>query len=134
MARFSKREALKVLTKQRLIQLSRQFEHSISTAQPKQDHVDTLSKSRRASFDSILSLLSRSVLKAIAEDLVWMLRERPKQIVRRDCRPGRYLPKTPQATYNIEYDRAPKGHRGLQLRHIPSGQLVARKDHLLEVQ
>lgn len=66
MARISKREALGVPTKQRLVQLSRQFDlYSISTAQPKSDHVDALSRSRRASFENILGLLSRSELKAM---------------------------------------------------------------------
>lgn len=63
--RVDQRSALDTLTKARLIELADGFELSIAHGRPKDEFIDGLAASRRASFEKLLGLLSRDELKAI---------------------------------------------------------------------
>lgn len=65
MAKVDQRDALEVLTRARLIELAQGFELDVSTRSNKDELIDALARSRRASYEAILGALSRDELKEI---------------------------------------------------------------------
>lgn len=69
--RPTKRTALQTLTKPRLIEIASGFELGVAQNKPKDEFIEALASSHKASFDKVLALLSRDELKEIcrAHDL-----------------------------------------------------------------
>ncbi len=65
MPKPKKHTALNALTKKRLLRLTRRFELEVPASRSKAVFVDTLARSRRASFTALLSELNRDELKSI---------------------------------------------------------------------
>lgn len=65
MAKVDQREALEVLTRARLIELAQGFELEVTTRSSKDELIDVLARSKRASYEAILEVLSRKELKEI---------------------------------------------------------------------
>ncbi|MEE9382707.1 MAG: class I SAM-dependent DNA methyltransferase [Nannocystaceae bacterium] len=59
------RDALSTLPKNRLVELAQGFELELPTRSSKDEFIDALARSRRASYERILSALSRDELKAV---------------------------------------------------------------------
>lgn len=81
MSRVDQRSALDTLTKARLIELADGFELSIAHGRPKDEFIDGLAASRRASFEKLLGLLSRDELKAICRAHELSDRGKQKQVI-----------------------------------------------------
>jgi len=65
MGKIQQRNALEVLNKQRLVELARGFELDVTASQPKDDFIEALSGSRRASYEKILDAMTMVDLKDI---------------------------------------------------------------------
>jgi len=67
MSKPSKRSALEVLTKAKLVELDRDFELGTARSEPKAAFVDAVAHSKRASFENVLQALGKAELQAICE-------------------------------------------------------------------
>jgi type I restriction enzyme M protein len=69
--RLDQRSALDTLTKKRLGEIATGFELEVAASKPKDDFIDAIASSRKASFERVLEVLSRDELKEIcrAHDL-----------------------------------------------------------------
>jgi type I restriction enzyme M protein len=65
MAKIDQRDALEVLTRARLIELAQGFELDVSSRSNKDELIDVLARSKRASYEAILGALGRDELKEI---------------------------------------------------------------------
>lgn len=65
MAKVDQREALEVLTRPRLIELAQGFELDVNARSSKDELIEVLARSRRASYEALLGVLSRDELKEI---------------------------------------------------------------------
>ena len=65
MSKVDQRDALEVLTRARLIELGQGFELDVTTRSSKDELIEALARSKRASYEAILDELSRDELKGI---------------------------------------------------------------------